>query len=195
MRRLSEELETLGKQQGLLFYSDVFVPLSRACALLHEDRPAEAAQAYAHSLPTWVAAGLGIGIPMFKAYQAHAAILAGRRHEAARLLEEACEQIERPGWEEREHLAEVLRLKGWLRQLEGDFPGAGVQYRQALDVARRQQAKSWELRTATSYSQLLKDQGRRTEALDLLQPIYDWFTEGRDTKDHIEAAALLQELR
>jgi hypothetical protein len=112
-----------------------------------------------------------------------------------RLLEDALEQVNRPGWEERCHAAEILRIKGWVLSLKGDSPGAEQNYRASLDVARQQQAKSWELRTATSYAQWLKDQGRCTEALELLQPVYDWFTEGRDTKDHIEAAALLRELR
>jgi uncharacterized membrane protein len=70
-----------------------------------------------------------------------------------------------------------------------------MNYRASLDVARQQSAKSWELRTATSYAELLMDQGRCSEALDLLQPIYHWFTEGRDTKDHIDAAQLLAKLR
>ena len=65
----------------------------------------------------------------------------------------------------------------------------------ALEIARTRNAKSWELRAATSYARLMKDQARHKEALQLLQPIYEWFTEGRSTKDHVEAKALLDELR
>ena len=65
----------------------------------------------------------------------------------------------------------------------------------ALAIARRQQAKSWELRTATSYARLVRDQGRASEAHDLLAPIYGWFTEGFGTKDLIDAKTLLDELR
>ena len=60
--------------------------------------------------------------------------------------------------------------------------------------ARKQQAKSWELRTATSLARLWQTQGKEKEAYDLLAPIYGWFEEGFDTKDLIEAKALLAEL-
>ena len=67
-------------------------------------------------------------------------------------------------------------------------------FRQALDIARQQQAKSLELRVATSLSRLWRQQGKRTEAYQLLAPIYGWFTEGFDTADLQEAQALLDEL-
>ena len=62
--------------------------------------------------------------------------------------EESVSQIARPGWEERCHLAEVLRLKGWMFSQQCDAAGAEQNYLASLDVARQQQAKSWELRTA-----------------------------------------------
>jgi predicted ATPase len=65
---------------------------------------------------------------------------------------------------------------------------------QPLDIARHQQAKSWELRTAMSLSRLLQQQGKRDEARELLAPVYGWFTEGFDTADLREAKALLEEL-
>jgi len=64
----------------------------------------------------------------------------------------------------------------------------------AFDIARAQQARSWELRTATSLARLWRDQDRRREARDFLAPVYGWFTEGFDTPDLIEAKALLEEL-
>jgi predicted ATPase len=66
--------------------------------------------------------------------------------------------------------------------------------RQALDIARRQEAKSWELRAAMSLARLWQRQGKRTEACALLAPIYGWFTEGFDTADLQEARALLAAL-
>jgi len=78
----------------------------------------------------------------------------------------------------------------------GDLGQAEVYFRSAIDVARQQQAKSWELRAATSYAALLmENRGQRKDALAVLQPVYDWFTEGRCTKDHIEASALLADLQ
>ncbi len=68
-------------------------------------------------------------------------------------------------------------------------------FHQALDVARAQQAKSWELRAATSLARLWQQQDKRQDAYDLLSPVYGWFTEGFDTADLQEAKALLEELR
>ena len=71
---------------------------------------------------------------------------------------------------------------------------AEAYFDRALEVARTQQAKSWELRAATSKARLLRDQCRHTEAQDLLAPAYAWFTEGFDTIDLNEAKTLLDEL-
>jgi predicted ATPase len=93
-------------------------------------------------------------------------------------------------------LAEAYRLQGTLllRQAVPDAAQAENCFQQALAIARRQQAKSWELRTATSLSRLWQQQGKRTEARALLAPIYGWFTEGFDTADLQEAKALLRNL-
>ncbi len=67
-------------------------------------------------------------------------------------------------------------------------------FQKALSVARQQQAKSWELRTATSLARLWQSQDKRQNAYDLLAPVYNWFTEGFATADLQEARALLDEL-
>jgi predicted ATPase len=69
-----------------------------------------------------------------------------------------------------------------------------MHFERAFSVARQQQAKSWELRAATSTARLWRDQGKRNEARDLLAPVYGWFTEGLDTLDLKEAKALFDEL-
>ena len=81
-----------------------------------------------------------------------------------------------------------------MRQATPDATQAEACFEQALAVARRQQAKSWELRAATSLARLWQHQGKRAEAYELLVPIYGWFTEGFDTADLIEAKTLLDEL-
>jgi predicted ATPase len=120
--------------------------------------------------------------------------LNGKLAYALQLINEQIEQIERPGWEERQFYAETLRLKGWMLMLKNDLEGAEKNYLASLDWAREQQAKSWELRTSTSLARLWQEQGKRKEAHDLLAPVYNWFTEGFDTKDLKEAKALLDEL-
>jgi predicted ATPase len=72
---------------------------------------------------------------------------------------------------------------------------AEASYRRALQVARVQSAKSWELRAAISLVWLLKKQDRREDARAVLAPIYEWFSEGLDTRDPTEARALLEMLR
>ena len=91
---------------------------------------------------------------------------------------------------------EAYRLQGALRrcQAPAETTQAEACFQQALAVARRQQAKSWELRAALSLSHLWHQQGKQAEARELLAPIYDWFTEGFDTPDLQEAKVLLEEL-
>ncbi len=90
----------------------------------------------------------------------------------------------------------IHRLKGeLLLALSGDNqPEAEACFHQALATARQQQAKSWELRAATSLARLWQSQGKRQEAHELLEPVYAWFTEGFDTADLQEVQGLLNEL-
>ncbi len=81
-----------------------------------------------------------------------------------------------------------------LQQREASQTEAETWLQHALDVARRQQAKSLELRAAMSLARLWQQQGKRADARELLAPVYGWFTEGFDTADLQEAKALLEEL-
>jgi len=132
--------------------------------------------------------------PYLKSVLAEGMAMNGELDDALRLVDEQIEQVERPGWEERLHYAEILRLKGWMLELKDDLEGAEQNYLASLDWAREQKAKSWELRTSTSLARLWQSQGKVKEAHDLLATVYDWFTEGFDTKDLKEAKALLEEL-
>jgi class 3 adenylate cyclase/predicted ATPase len=118
----------------------------------------------------------------------------GYLEEGLQVLAEAQTLVERH--EERWWEAEICRLQGvlLLRQPGTSQDEAEACFRQALDVARRQEAKSLELRAAMSLSRLWQQQGKRTEARELLAPVYGWFTEGFDTSDLVEAKALLEEL-
>ena len=92
--------------------------------------------------------------------------------------------------------AEINRIAGEiaLRSPEADVAKAEAHFERALEVARQQQAKSWELRAAMSLARLWRSQGKVREARELLAPVYGWFTEGFDTRDLKEAKALLEEL-
>ncbi len=124
--------------------------------------------------------------------RAHAEL--GQFEEAWRCIGEAVTAVEttKEKWCE----AEVHRVAGEiaLKSPEPDATKAQAYFERALSVARAQEAKSWELRAATSLARLWRDQGKRQQALDLLAPIYGWFTEGFDTLDLKEAKVLLNEL-
>jgi len=128
----------------------------------------------------------------FFALPAAAFEIAGQLEEALALLDDALEVVERIG--ERWLEAELNRQKGRLLLRQGHSEAAEELYRKALGIAVEQEAKLWELRAAASLARLRRDQGRRTEARDLLAPVYGWFTEGFDTPDLREAKALLDEL-
>jgi predicted ATPase len=120
---------------------------------------------------------------------------AGQIADGLTAIDEALEWTERT--EGRWLIAELLRIKGELFLLQGP-PGAAAaaedHFRQALDWARRQGALSWELRAATSLARLLSDQGSSADAVALLQPVYDRFTEGFATADLKAAKALIDDL-
>jgi predicted ATPase len=90
--------------------------------------------------------------------------------------------------------AETLRLTGDVLLATGDVAAAEASFCEAITVAQQQSAKTFELRATTNLAELWRDQGKRTEALDLLAPVYGWFTEGFGTPFLQEAKALLDEL-
>ena len=93
--------------------------------------------------------------------------------------------------------AEAHRIAGEIA-LKRRATGAAIaetRFAHALNIARQQQAKSWELRASISLARLWRDQGKVQQARELLAPVYGWFTEGFDTRDLKEAKALLGELR
>jgi predicted ATPase len=143
-------------------------------------------------------------LPEFLSFLADAYGKAGQIEEGLRLVAEALTRVERTG--ERKFEAELHRLKGelLLSQVEAKaeaeaemgmrYQDAETCFQRALEVARRQHARSWELRAAMSLSGLWQKQGKKEKARKLLQEIYDWFTDGFDTADLMEAKSLLDAL-
>ena len=124
---------------------------------------------------------------------AKACEIAGQLEEAFSLLNNALQIATRTG--ERWFAAELYRHKGQLMLRQGHSEAAEELYRQALMIAKEQEAKLWELRAAISLARLVGNQGRRSEARELLAPVHGWFTEGLDTPDLKNATAVLNELR
>ena len=188
------EADRLAREQGLAFIYQVSVPQARGLAALQQGRPGEAIALLREGIASWTKVGGHVRVPYLKAALAEAVALQGDLDAALDLIDECLEQIERPAWQERLWLAEVLRLKGWMLMRSGRAEEAETQLRAAVECARGQQAKSWELRSATTLAGLMAHQGRRDAARELLAPVYGWFTEGAGTRDMIEAKALLEEL-
>jgi class 3 adenylate cyclase/predicted ATPase len=164
----------------------------RGWAKVKSGELAEGVSLLRHGSSAYRSTGAEVWMPHFVALLAGACEIAGQVEEASTLLDEALQTVERTG--ERWFAAEVYRHKGQLLLRQGHSEAAEELYRQALTIAKEQEAKLWELRGAVSLARLCRDQGRRSEAYDFLAPVYGWFTEGFDTQDLKGAKALLDEL-
>jgi predicted ATPase len=145
-------------------------------------------------LAAWWTTGAAMLVPYLCTVLTNVAAHFGHTEDGLQALAEAhtlVEQQEERWWE-----AEIHRLRGVVLLRQPGTPQAEAEtwLQRALDVARRQEARSLELRAAMSLSRLWQQQGKRAEAYALLAPLYGWFTEGFDTADLQEAKALLDEL-
>jgi len=133
-------------------------------------------------------------MPLYLSYLARAHAELGQLEKAWRCIDEAMTAAQKS--KERWHEAEIYRLAGEIAVLSSspDVAKAAEYFERGLAIARKQQAKSWELRAATSMARLWREQGKRDEARNLLAPVYGWFTEGFDTLDLKQAKALLDQL-
>jgi predicted ATPase len=117
---------------------------------------------------------------------------AGQPEKGLSAVADALVTVDRTG--ERLYEAEAHRLRGELLLMQDDEGEAEVSFHQAIQAARQQNARSWELRAVVSLCRLWQKQGRREEAHQMLKEVYGWFTEGFDTRDLTEARTLLQTL-
>jgi class 3 adenylate cyclase/tetratricopeptide (TPR) repeat protein len=155
---------------------------------------ATAADRYAVAMMRGAATGNRAGAPLILGELAELQLLEGRASEARATLKGALELAHQT--DQRFRDAELHRLEAeCLLRLDGHSPNdAEALFCQALGIARSQQTKALELRAATSLARFWQRQGKQAEARNLLQPVYDWFTEGFDTQDLKDAKALLEEL-
>jgi hypothetical protein len=184
----SARLLALGSEHGLKLY-EAIGGVFHGWALIQQ-RDAQAGLAELRAAVAAYTATAAFNSDLYRAILAEAELRAGNLEEAATVLiqgERSTDEWWRVG---------NLCLRGdlLLRGPNDDRGAAELLYRQAISVAAEQQAKSFELRAATSLARLLRDQGKLTEAHNLLAPVYGWFTEGFDTLDLKEAKALLDEL-
>jgi predicted ATPase len=168
--------------------------LLRGWALAYQGRAQEGVEQLTQGLVAFRAAGSEILRPYSLALLAEAYRTTGQLEEGFAMLAEALALVDTTG--ERWYEPELYRLKGALLLQQSLDNQAEVEscFAQAIAIAQTQQAKSFELRAATSLARLWQQQGKRQEAHELLAPVYNWFTEGFDTADLIDAKALLDEL-
>jgi len=166
----------------------------RGCVLALTGKCPDAIQMITLGINTWRSTGASVWMPLYLSYLARAHAELGQYDDAWRSIGEAITTMEETKelWCE----AEVHRVAGEiaLASPKPDAAKAQASFERALEVARKQQARSLELRAAMSMARLLRDQGERDQACDLLAPVYGWFTEGHDTLDLKNEKALLDEL-
>ena len=189
-----EELRALAESKGAPFRKAEAV-LRRGYVLTLSGKATEAVEVVKSGIDLWRSAGSTIFTPEHEFMLAIAHADLGQFDGAWRCIDKAMTAMQTT--KERWCEAEAHRVAGeiTLKSPQRDMAKAQAHFEHSLAVARAQKAKSWELRAATSMARLLREQGRRQTAHDLLAPVYDWFTEGFDTNDLRNAKALLGELR
>jgi predicted ATPase len=166
----------------------------RSWALAHQGQAQDRSEQITQGLSSHRATGSELLLPYFLALLADAHGIRGEPEAGLTALAEALALVDTTG--ERVWEPALYRLKGelLLQQSSDNHLEAETCFHHALEVARTQQAKSFELRAATNLARLWQQHGKRQDAYDLLAPVYHWFTEGFDTADLQEAQALLDEL-
>jgi predicted ATPase len=189
----AEAVVALTTAQGFTLYTALGTGF-RGWALAMQGQGEAGMAQVRQGLAAWRATGAALGVPYYCILLADVAAHLGHPADGFQALAEAHTHMEEH--EERWWEAEIYRLRGvlLLRQTRPQRVEAETWLQRALDVARRQEAKSLELRAAMSLARLWQQQGKCAEARVLLTPIYGWFTEGFDTADLQEAKALLDAL-
>ncbi len=192
-RARAEEAIAIANEHGFAYILAVG-PILLGWALICQGQAAEGARQVRRGVDAYRAIGANIQLPHFLVPLAEAARALGRPEDGLEVLADAMARVENTG--ERYFEAELHRLKGelLLDSSPRDHGPAEVAFGKALAVARAQQARSLELRVATSFARLRQAQGKTAQARDLLAPIHGWFVEGIDTPDLKDATALLDEL-
>jgi predicted ATPase len=188
-----DEVVSLADQKGASYWRANGI-LVRGWLFALMGKALNAIQTLTSGITAYRSTGSTNWVPLHLSYLARAHAELDQFDDARRCAGEAITTAEATN--ERWCEAEVHRTAGEISLMlpEPDATKAEAYFERALAVARQQQAKSWELRAATSMARLWRDQGKREQAHDLLAPVYGWFTEGFDALDLKEAKALLDEL-
>jgi serine/threonine protein kinase/predicted ATPase len=193
VRVAAEEEIAIGADQGFQLWSALGT-LHKAAGMLLEGRTEDALPILLKGIAAFRATGAEVRIPTYLGMLGAAYTKARRFEDAHKALAEALAVAEKN--DDRCHEAELHRLKGELLLAESPDNGVGAEecFRKAIDMARLQESRAWELRAATSLARLLLRQGHRDEARGVLAPVYGTYTEGFTTPDLVDAKELLESL-
>jgi class 3 adenylate cyclase/predicted ATPase len=187
------EAVALAEEKGALFWKTTATVLS-GCVSSATGNASDAVDIISSAVTAFRSTGATVWVPSYLSYLTRAYAELGRFQDAWRCTDEAMAIVgtSKETWFE----SEINRVAGEiaLRSSHRDPEKAETCFKRALTVARMQQAKSLELRAAISMARLLRDRDRQPAARTLVQPLYNWFSEGLDTADLNEARALLGEL-
>jgi class 3 adenylate cyclase/predicted ATPase len=192
-QKAAERAIALSAEHGFTFWL-ALATILRGWAMAQQGLNEEGIAQMEEGLAAFRATGAGTGRPHWLSLLAEACIESGRPNDGLSVLAEAQAFANETEW--RGYEAEMYRLKGELLLKQDDSYAAEAQscFQRAIEIARNQSAKSWELRATMSLARLLAKQGKRDEPRAMLAGIYGWFTEGFDTADLKGAKALLEEL-
>jgi predicted ATPase len=190
----ADKLAVLACKKGALYWKGYGMML-QGCLLALAGKASNAVQMITSGMITCRSTGSTAMMPWYLLNLARAYAEFDQFGEAWRCIGEGMTAVEstKESW----CVAEINRIAGEIALMssEPDMAKAEPYFERALEIARAQKAKSWELRAAMSMARLWRDQGRRQQAHDLLARVYGWFTEGFDTLDLKEAEALLEQLK
>jgi class 3 adenylate cyclase/predicted ATPase len=189
----SDELVALSDEKRALHWK-AFGNLNKGCVMALTGKASDAVHVITHGIAAKRSTGATNWEPLYFSYFAWAHAELCQFDDAWRCIDEAMTAVETT--KERWCEADIHRIAGEIALMSPapDAAKAQTYFEHALEIARAQQARSWELRAAMSMARLRRDQGRFAEAHDLLAPIYGWFTEGFNTLDLKEAKTLLDAL-
>jgi predicted ATPase len=188
-----DELADLAEKKGAPYWKALGI-MNQGALFSLVGKSSEAVDTITSGISLYRSTGSTFLFPWYSSFLAIAYAELGQLDDAWRCASEAITTVE--ATKERWCEAEVCRMAGEITLLEQkpDCAKAQQYFERAIEVARKQQAKSWELRASMSLARLWRDQGKVQQARELLAPVYGWFTEGFDTLDLKEAKALLTEL-
>jgi predicted ATPase len=188
-----DEVCAVADEKSAMFWK-VGAVLLLGCLSARNGKAADAVKMIGSGMGAWRSTGASLWMPVHLAHLISAYADVGRFDDAQRCIDEAMALMQQT--KERWYEPDIHRIAGEvaLRSSDPDPGRAEALFTQALDVARAQQAKSFELRAATSLARLWHEQGRSDEARDLLAPIYNWYSEGFNTHDLRQAKGVLERI-